>query len=546
MNETEYLRSKRRGKFNKKKDSNQEELVNEIKYNVRIYKYSNALILSEEYLKMYPSDDYMKIFQCIILGKLYQNDEAEKRLLEILENEDLSKENRVFALLKYANILSHGKRNEEAKELFENAIEMSDKLELIARSDLSRLYRREKEYDKAIRILEIDGYNDDFLNTKRAVVYFEQGDYKSVFRELRRPSINKYNIFVYEKLDEKYIEQDKNYLLGHLFLKKGNLDTALVYLNKCTSMNNKNIYFKANVDIAKIYILKNRVDDAIVLCQELVNQTNSSYNTKIVKEILAKAYAKKNNYKKALETYSDESFEETHRKIRYGFLELLRGNFEKAEEYLSIINLDKVDVNECYNDLYRLALVKFRLGKYDEVFPILDIFDKYGTAVEVKDMKYELDRIRLIIDTKLGNKIEDREYSYSEKQIISYSKEDAINHIKEHHLSDDCVSNFNDENQLLQLFEYVKEKLTKDNIIYDGSFDKYMVRINNVGFSKNDNTINQLAVLTIPGTKDIITMYPTEGNESELIIEEPEVKTEEKKVKRLSQIEKFNKKYGNN
>ena len=62
--------------------------------------------------------------------------------------------------------------------------------------------------------------------------------------------------------------------------------------------------------------------------------------------------------------------------------------------------------------------------------------------------------------------------------------------------------------------------------------------------NKDEDTseiINQLEVVTLPGTKDILTMYPRKGTDA--FLDETE-KPEQGPTKRLSQIDKFNKKYG--
>ena len=532
--------------YKKKINIDREKLLDSIKYNVRINKNDIAYTLTEEYLNLYPDDDYVRIYQCIILEKLNKTEDAQKGLVDILNNNSLSNNNRAFALVELANIFEHNKKIDLAIENYEKAIEISDDIEIIARGELSKLYCEKKDFEKALNILEIDGYNNDFLNAKRALVYFKKGELNLVINEFKRPYLNKYNIYEKEKLDDNYLSQDRNYIIGHTFLKMGRKNTALIYLNKATTIKNRSVYFKAYMDIAKIYIFNNNLDDAIALCIDLLTQSTSTYNNKMINEILAKAYTKKNDYEKALETYKDESFNELDRKMRIGFLELEKGNFKKAEEYLDLLDIEKEDVNKNINEFYRLALVKLRLGKYDEVLNILNIFDELGTRREIKEMKYEFDRMRLLIDIKLGNKLEDREYSYSEMQIISYDKQRAIEHIKDHHLIKENISKFNDEDQIILLFDEVQKELTSNNIIYDSSYDKYVVKIKNVGSSKTDNVINQLFVLTVPNTKNIITMYPAQGNESEFIIEETKSKQNDQKTKRLTQIEKFNKKYGNN
>ena len=111
-------------------------------------------------------------------------------------------------------------------------------------------------------------------------------------------------------------------------------------------------------------------------------------------------------------------------------------------------------------------------------------------------------------------------------------------------MGENVITKFQNEEQIMQIFDSIGDLLTKDNAVYDSSYDKYIVRYNYVGINENNDNIHQLLVITLPGTKDIITMYPLNGDESNIIVEEYD-KPKEKKVKRLSQIEKFNKRYNN-
>ena len=128
-------------------------------------------------------------------------------------------------------------------------------------------------------------------------------------------------------------------------------------------------------------------------------------------------------------------------------------------------------------------------------------------------------------------------YSYMEKQIINYSKDAAIKHIKTHHGTNAKISKFDDDIIIDELIDKVKDSLDENNKLSYEVFDKYIVNLNNIGYDCS-NPIN-IFVLTIPNTKRIVNMYPfytdvdTVNNEN----------SQAKHVKRLSQIEKFNMKY---
>ncbi|MBQ9024252.1 MAG: hypothetical protein IJ105_03410 [Bacilli bacterium] len=541
MTNHRYIRGKKVDHNNK---NDAKILINEIKYNIRMNRLDTALSLIEDCLYYNPNNNYVLGYKAMVLDKMGKKEEAISIYENILKINDLSKRDKMFIMSQYANLLS--KSNKElAAYYYEKVIKESKNVELVARSKLSILYTELKRYDDALNILRIDGFNNMFLNIKRANIYNTQDDYNNVLKALNEEEYNINNADVLENLDDEYIEQEKNFLYGHTFYKQGKFNLALSYLTKATNNRKRTIYFKTIIDMARIYILKGKIDDAITLCEELKKDTLSDFYNRIIDEVMAKAYTRKNDYEKAQEHYNNIETNEKIKNLNLGKIELLKGNFKKAEEYFSDLDVQLDDINVFYEEFYRLALIKFRLNKYDEVEEILDIFDSNLEKFEIYRMKYELDRIKLYINLVNSKEINNEKMSYSEKQIISYNEKEAIKHIIDHHIKNAKTSRFNENIDVEQLIIDVKDKLIKDNIIYDSLFDKYIIKYRDIGYSMNNETIHQLMILTLPNTKDIITMYPYDGTESIFTLEELEEK-EKPKVKRLSQIEKFNMKYGNN
>lgn len=537
-----YYKGKRSSKYKQIKDDNQRELVNKIKYNMKLNRFDTALSLIEEYLSFRPNNYYILGYKAMALYRIGKKDDALNLFERILNERDISKRDELFIMSQYANILSTFDIS-LAIYYYEKVIEESDYLELVARGKLSTLYSNEKRYDDAINILKIDGFNNKFLNVKRATVYLDKSDFKKALRSLKKPEYND-GFDIKENFEDEYIAQDECYIRGYINYKKGDFDNALKYLTEATCNKKRNVYFKAAINIAKISILKGNFDEAINYCEEIKKQCPSEFFFKIIDETLAKAYAKKNDYKKAEQQYKKIETDEKHKNINLGKLELIKGNFEKAEEYLSIIDIKNIDVNINYDYLYRLALVKIRLKKYDEAKEILKLFDTNKKSIEVVGLMKEINRMNIYLKTQLNEPIKYEQLSYSGKQINSYNEEDALNHIIENHVYNEEKSLFNEDIDVKELFKNVKELLTKDKVVYEFLFDKYIINYRNIGYNQNKEIVHQLLILTVPDTKDIITMYPLDGTESIFTLEELEEK-DKPKVKRLSQIEKFNMKYGN-
>ena len=69
---------------------------------------------------------------------------------------------------------------------------------------------------------------------------------------------------------------------------------------------------------------------------------------------------------------------------------------------------------------------------------------------------------------------------------------------------------------------------------------KYTIHYDSVGYDDN-GILNTIQVITNPGASDIITLYPLSGAD---VYEDEEVR-KPKEIKRMSQVDKFYKRYGN-
>ena len=82
---------------------------------------------------------------------------------------------------------------------------------------------------------------------------------------------------------------------------------------------------------------------------------------------------------------------------------------------------------------------------------------------------------------ELGYKLEEKNNTYTEKQILNYSKKNAINHIINHHIKKNTYSKFRDGINIEELIEEVKKDLVEKNISYGSIFDEYVIPYPNIG-----------------------------------------------------------------
>ena len=288
--------------------------------------------------------------------------------------------------------------------------------------------------------------------------------------------------------------------LGHIACNRFNYNLAIKYGEEI--VKHKSFTSHGNELLARAYTETQAFDQA----QESVNGINDYYWQNFR---LARLYYAKKDYKNA----------------ELIFCKLLNCNVEKFFD----------------ENLNYYILCKFRQGKYEEASYIIDCVEEQG-IIPTKDM----DLIRVYISSLNRERLDKSKLSYSGKQVYSYDKDKAIHHIIDHHVVDSRMSEFNDVD-IRRIYNEVYKKLCIANAVPDTYFDKHVIYYKDIGMSipnkdeDSSEVINQLEVITLPCTKDILTMYPRKGTDA--FLDETD-KPEQGQVKRLSQIDKFNKKYG--
>lgn len=191
----------------------------------------------------------------------------------------------------------------------------------------------------------------------------------------------------------------------------------------------------------------------------------------------------------------------------------------------------------------RIKLLSYQ-DKYDELFNLCIENEK-----EIKNLN--LNNIIFYSKKKVGFFISDiREpNSYLFRQIIEYQETDFLEHIKKH-LSEFTNNPFNESVfvpnfPINEIIQEVKKYIPSNNSIYFNFFeDLYIFKYDNCGKDNNKQT-NYFKVICFHNTKDIITICPSSNCENLPYIDLNYLVKEEtsSKVKRLSQIDKFNRRF---
>lgn len=140
---------------------------------------------------------------------------------------------------------------------------------------------------------------------------------------------------------------------------------------------------------------------------------------------------------------------------------------------------------------------------------------------------------------------------YLYKQINEYDINDFYDHIKKHLY--DCSTEFSEESwdkffedfPLKEIINESKKYIPSNKCLYKGFYTSvYVFKFDNCG-KVNNKTVDYFKIICLENNSNFITMYPADECKYLPYIDLNYLKQENElpKIKRLSQIEKFNQKY---
>ena len=342
---------------------------------------------------------------------------------------------------------------------------------------------------KKLEILSC-GYNRDYKGSKNKLDQFKDIIYKNM-----NSSNLKFLIIGYFEINDldsiKELLNDFSYLLekdellydeARIDLVEGNIDKSLDKLLKICKNKNSKVYFSSKILMADIYNNYNDIRKEKEIYKEIISDDNNEY-----------------------------------------------------------INLAKLNLLQIY----------IREKKYDIAVELYNSIDSYYKGTE----RAVCDRIKTIFnkngyDYNLVNGTQ-----YSVRMINKYNKSDVILHINKHSYDEGNEVCFNKNININNLYDECNILIkNKKPVLTVGLTDKYIIKYPKVGMNlENEKEFDYIEVVTIYDSKNIITMYPkydlnpfnrfnydlNDRKKDNEVIED----NKNSKVKRLSQIEKFNKKY---
>ena len=509
-------------------------MVSDINQLLSDHRYDAALEKAEEYIDKYPEDDVGIYY----LAKVYLYSGDAAKALDTIGSDFWyrnfhDKSARNLAAIIYASILKTCERYDDAIKVLESAIEANPDVSAIRiRHDYLKLLMIKGEEVEALKKV------NEYLSENRAPAFyyckgrilFNLGRYQEAVDAFK--TSNSFDNLPFD-------EQKNNFYLGRSYIelfKDEHLSTHLynaeAYFQKSLSIKGP-MYYCACGELSVIYNHLGNAQEAIKYAQEVIKNKDALNNP--IKEDeayrgLSSAYMNDNKFDKAFECIGKIGDEVVHN------LALLRYYYatKQYDQFLEIIESTLLVCDgRRYIKLYQdhiCALI--RVGRYDEA---LFKLDKMKEVIE--EQFYE--RALAFIRFKKGEEHPLYKY-YAAKQTASYSLEETIKQVCRYHIDGRYLAYFTDEDKAREAILSAQDLIKDMDYVPDSLVNNYTIIKEGIGNDKFGK-VNGMVAITIPDTHNIITLYPV----SRVNLSKIEEEHVSKNVKRLSQIEKFNQRYGN-
>lgn len=290
-------------------------------------------------------------------------------------------------------------------------------------------------------------------------------------------------------------------------------------------------YYQILCEEAKLALETHDYERTFSCCREAIKTEYA--NDGIAYLVMGHAYEEQGDYKKSFQNYqkalNTTKSDSVKRACLFSLstLEYYVGHFDKATEYIE----EYVKMSGLTNKIINvLANCYFRQGRYTELSQLL-------TEAKERHLSYDLE-LDIFLAKALNNPLPSfKTRSYSTRQVQQYQKSAAIAHIKKnHHGERDRKTEFSSNINVEDLFKDIQIQLTDENKGYTDLRDIYDVVYPNAGYDEDGNILNRIRVVTIPGTKNIIAMYPVSFS----ILKENKALHLQDTTKKLTRIERFN------
>lgn len=224
-------------------------------------------------------------------------------------------------------------------------------------------------------------------------------------------------------------------------------------------------------------------------------------------------------------------------------LDYVEEEYIKDDVFLRASSFEKFKYNMFFS---RVKLLSYQ-EKYEELYRF------YSDNIEM-DVGKNLSSVWFYSKKRTGRLSDEKRdvNSYLYRQIVRYEEEEFYQHIEKHlanknkDLDEPNTSIFEENFPLKDVVEEIKKHIPSDKRLFLGFYDDiYYFKYDECG-RVDMRPVNYFKIICLHNSQDFITMCPVVGNENLPYIDLNYMKKEEpSKVKRISQIDRFNRRYGN-
>lgn len=502
--------------------------------------------------------------------ELLANKNLEEALIVINEAEKLDLTNAHVIALK-ATILKYQNKKEEALVYFEKLLPLESHYHL-ASLQIGKIYFELRDFHMAKKYFStlFETKYEDYVYEKLLIIeerLINELNRKKVtgmisnLEEARKLIDHEKIGAAYELLEQNYEENpifsESTIELASLERKYGNLNRARCILKDLIEAKN-NIY--AVLELAKVEADFQNYFKAFSLLDQIATTSLSgiarAYSAEINNKIKDLPLNEKrtlvnNRYEMAVQFIKENDYDSAEYELKEGAV-IFPSSYKTLRELgrINILNKKYNDAREYFdkcaentnsywltNDRIRLEILA---GEYDRAFSLIEELGKDGNEIEslsrmtnlcikMKDYKraYRLftklsaktnsitgyNSYLALLNQELSLPLELAEdKSYTVSQILNYSSAAMIEHVSEHLDFNDkeMHSVFYPENNVMRLSSNIA--LNPEDIIESTVADKYLVKYPKAGLDYLGNETDYVAVITIAGTKKVLTVYPARAN----------------------------------
>ena len=278
---------------------------------------------------------------------------------------------------------------------------------------------------------------------------------------------------------------------------------------------------------------------------------NRKESIKIYKSIENDPYSAVKKYEEYIKRYPLDLLSRSY----YALALVTIKEFDKAKKELGLLDLNnpkfKVSSSEVEHVKDILSFTAIKIHIHDKEFDkALELVNKYPDCDTIGTIH---STVKFYCMYHLGMYKKITSFNYIFAQISDYSKHRLKEHLWKHinELSDLIANNDNmtlfcEGFPISKIIDELKNILPsiKDRSIYNGYIqDCYYFKYNCCG-KADENDTDYFAVVTFHDSDNIITMYPSNDHLGKKITDLNYLRKNKDNTKKLSQIDKFNKKYG--